>query len=66
MARNVTVSITGRDPQITEAGSVGELRTKFNLPSHAATINGSAATDDMELEDYSFVAFAPAVKGAVK
>jgi hydrogenase maturation factor len=64
MANKVTVQVLGGDTKVIDGvETVRDVKTMFNVPSYAATINGDPATDEEGLEDFSFVALSPAVKG---
>ena len=60
----VQVQVTGGALTQQEAATVGELKQKLSVPNHQAVVNGDAAGDDFQLEDFQFVALAPSVKGA--
>jgi hypothetical protein len=67
MANNVTTKVLGGQAKVLESfeGSVADLKKELGLAeSYQASINGSPAENDKEIEDYAFVTFAPAVKGA--
>lgn len=65
MAQNVTAQVMGGQPKIfSDVETIKDLKGKLGLSNHTATINGEPASDDESLDDYNFVTFAPAVKGA--
>lgn len=64
MAQNVTAQVTGGQAKVIEASTVKEALNKLGLVgNYTATVNGSPASMDQGLGDYSFVSFATAVKG---
>lgn len=64
MARNVTAQVLGGQPKVTEAADVQDAFNALELNgSYTATINGEPAEMSDVLDDFSFVSFAPAVKG---
>lgn len=64
MARKVTVAVLGGQTKTYEnVSSLDEIREMLNLPNHTATLNGEPISGSPELEDYAYVALAPAVKG---
>ena len=66
MAKKVTVSVLGGATKTYDVlDSIEEAKEELGLPNHTATVNGEAADDDTYLEDFSYVALAPAVKGGV-
>lgn len=66
MAKNVTVQALGGQPKVIEAETVLDCFKSLNLNgNYTASVNGDAAAMDDELEDYSFVSFAQAVKGGI-
>lgn len=65
MARKVTVAVLGGQTKTYEnVSSLDEIREMLNLPNHTATLNGEPISGSSRtLEDYAYVALAPAVKG---
>ena len=61
----VHTQVTGGSIQEKEATTVGELKSLLGLTNYTATVNGDPASDDYELEDFEFVSFALATKGAI-
>lgn len=59
----VNVQVLGGEIKQIEAATVADVKAYFNLPSHTATVNGEPASDDQVLDEFEFVALAPAVKG---
>lgn len=64
MAKNVTAQALGGQPKVVEASTVKEAFDALGLTgNYTASINGDTAEMSDELEEYSFVTFAQAVKG---
>lgn len=59
----ITVKVLGGELKELNASTIGEVKTKLNLTNVTATVNGCPEDDDYQLEDFEFVALAPAVKG---
>ena len=67
MAKNVTIQVIGGQPVVKEVATVGDALKALNLTgTYAATVNGDAANLTDSLDEYSFVMFAPSVKGGAK
>jgi hypothetical protein len=60
----VNVQVTGGSIKQVECDTVGQVKEMLDAASYTATVNGEPASNDTELNDYEFVALAPAVKGA--
>lgn len=64
MAKNVTVVISGGQPQVVnDLSTVAKIKERFGKMNYIAKINGAASEDEDELEDYAFVTLAENVKG---
>ncbi len=64
MANKVTVQVVGgQSKTLDNVSSIADVKRALNLPNHTATLNGDTASSDTQLENYSFVHLAPAVKG---
>ena len=64
MANHVTCQVTGGTPKVIEADTVQEALDALGLSGKfTATVNGTGADLEDELNDYSFVTFAESVKG---
>ena len=63
MARVVVKILGQNDLKEESAETIGELKTKLGLGTHAASINGEPADNDSFLSDDSLVTFSQAVKG---
>lgn len=65
MANNIKAQVSGGEVKSYDGvDTVGDVRKKLGLnSSYVATVNGEPEDDECELDDYNFVAFAPAVKG---
>lgn len=63
----ITAKVTGgKLVELEDVRTVREARKALNLgPEYTATVNGEPEDDGYEVEDFQFVAFAPAVKGGV-
>jgi sulfur carrier protein ThiS len=62
----VTVQLSGGNPELKKAQTVGQLKEMMDAEEYAATVNGEPVEDDYELSQYEFVSLTPAVKaGAV-
>lgn len=60
----VVVKVTGGTPTEIDACTVGDIKKKFSLLNHTASVNQEPAADDYRLNDDDYVSLAPAVKGA--
>lgn len=64
MAKKVTVAVLGGQTKTyDDISSVDEVKSMLNLPNHTATLNGEPVGNDAQLDDYAYIALAPAVKG---
>lgn len=64
MAKNVSVQAIGGSSKVIEVNTVGDAKQELGLTgNYTASVNGVPAKDDQVLAEYSFVTFAPAVKG---
>lgn len=64
MAKKVTVEISGGAPQvIDDVDTIADVKRKFGKDSYVAKLNGEAAEDEDELDDYAHVSLAENVKG---
>jgi len=60
----VTAQVLGGDPKLLEdVRTVADVKSRLQVPSHTATVNGETADDNYQLSDYEFVTLSPAVKG---
>lgn len=68
MARSISAQVLGGQTQtFNGVETVEDVRKKLGLQAgYTATVNGEPADDDQDLNDYEFVAFAPAVKGGTR
>lgn len=63
MAKVVVKILGNSELKEEEANTIGELKQKLGLTTHAASINGEPADNDSFLTDDSLVSFSQAVKG---
>ncbi len=67
MANKVTIQIAGGTAKVVNGvDTLGDAKKKAEVDDskYSASVNGEPETDDsLELDDYSYVSFAPQVKG---
>lgn len=66
MARNVVAQVLGGEKKVLDdVSTVAEVTSKLGVSGYTATVNGSQATPDEELQDGDFVSLSQAVKGGL-
>ncbi len=67
MANKVTIQIAGGSPKVVNGvDTLGDAKKKGGIEDdkYTASINGEPETDDeLELDDFCYISFAPSVKG---